>query len=236
MADLTCSWAPANDALYRAYHDEEWGVPERDSRALWEKFQLDGFQAGLSWITVLRKRAAMRKEFDGFDPDKVARWNEKRIAKALKNPGIIRSPTKINATMGTLASIWTCGTKASSSRLRLGIRERQTHRYLSPELEESASEDRAVREDRQGHETAGFKFCGPVIVYACMQAVGMVNDHEVKCPDSGRCRSCIESETARGSDGISACVDNVYTCAKMEPWAPNPPLSSTCALRRRNVI
>src|SRR5690242_6179553 len=100
MSDVPCSWAPLEDALYRRYHDEEWGVPVRDSRALWEKFQLDGFQAGLSWITVLRKRAAMRKEFDRFDPNKIARWDEKRVARALENAGIIRSPTKINAMIG----------------------------------------------------------------------------------------------------------------------------------------
>src|SRR5688572_16777677 len=100
MSDVPCGWAPPGDALYRQYHDQEWGVPERDSRALWEKFQLDGFQAGLSWITVLRKRADMRKEFDRFEPAKIVRWNESRIARALKNPLIIRSPTKIKAMIG----------------------------------------------------------------------------------------------------------------------------------------
>jgi len=82
LDDIPCGWAPASDKLYRAYHDEEWGVPERDSRALWEKFQLDGFQAGLSWITILRKRAEMRREFEGFEPDRVARWSQKRIDRA----------------------------------------------------------------------------------------------------------------------------------------------------------
>ena len=100
LDDIPCGWAPASDALYRGYHDEEWGVPERDSRALWEKFQLDGFQAGLSWITILRKREEMRREFDGFEPEKIARWTKKRIDRALKNPGIIRSPIKIAATIG----------------------------------------------------------------------------------------------------------------------------------------
>jgi len=183
MADLPCAWAPANDALYRAYHDEEWGVPERDPRALWEKFQLDGFQAGLSWITVLRKRAAMRKEFDGFDPAKIARWSEKRIEKALANPGIIRSPTKIRATIGNARVyldmkdqgvdfseyLWKfVDGKPLVSRL-------DSYRNVKPktDLSEKISKDMKQR---------GFKFCGPVIVYACMQAVGLVNDHEVKCP------------------------------------------------------
>ena len=79
---LHCRWAPANDPLYRAYHDEEWGVPEYDPRALWEKLQLDGMQAGLSWVTILRKREAIREEFDGFVPERVARWDQERIEKA----------------------------------------------------------------------------------------------------------------------------------------------------------
>src|SRR5262245_5499676 len=100
MTDVPCAWAPLTDALYRDYHDREWGVPARDSRKLWEKFQLDGFQAGLSWITILRKREAMREEFDAFDPAKLARWNQQRVAKALRNEKIIRSPTKIQAMIG----------------------------------------------------------------------------------------------------------------------------------------
>src|SRR5688572_12481337 len=100
MPSVPCGWAPVEDTLYRRYHDEEWGVPVRDSRALWEKFQLDGFQAGLSWITVLRKREHMRREFDRFDPVRIARWNDKRVAKALRNPNVIRSPAKIAAMIG----------------------------------------------------------------------------------------------------------------------------------------
>lgn len=183
MTDLPCAWAPVDDPLYRGYHDVEWGVPERDSRALWEKFQLDGFQAGLSWITILRKRTAMRKEFDGFDPEKVARWDASRVKRALLNPGIIRSPLKIEATIG-------------NARAYLDMRERglEFSKYLwafvddapivsrleswrkvpaKTELSEKVSKDMKKR---------GFKFCGPTIVYACMQAVGMVNDHEVRCP------------------------------------------------------
>jgi DNA-3-methyladenine glycosylase I len=182
-ADLPCAWAPLGDALYRAYHDTEWGVPVRDARSLWEKFQLDGFQAGLSWITILRKREALRKELDGFEPEKLVRWSEKRIAKALTNAAIIRSPQKIRATIG-------------NARVYLEMREqgqdfgdyiwsfvdgkprvsRLTHFRAAPaktDLSETIAKDMKKR---------GFKFCGPTIVYACMQAVGMVNDHEVRCP------------------------------------------------------
>ena len=181
--DTICGWAPLNDALYRHYHDHEWGVPERDSRALWEKFQLDGHQAGLSWITILRKRDSMRLEFDGFDPDKVAQWDAARIARAMENPGVIRSARKIEATV-------------SNARIYLDMRDKglSFSDYLwdfvdgvpvvnrldnwrnvpaKTPLSEKIAKDMKKR---------GFKFCGPVIVYAAMQAVGMVNDHETRCP------------------------------------------------------
>ena len=99
-AHIPCAWAPVDAQLYRDYHDQEWGVPEYDARALWEKLQLDGMQAGLSWITILRKRETMREEFDYFDPEKIAAWDQSRIDKALLNPGIIRSPKKIESCIG----------------------------------------------------------------------------------------------------------------------------------------
>ncbi|MEM9668220.1 MAG: DNA-3-methyladenine glycosylase I [Pseudomonadota bacterium] len=181
--DIACAWAPADDALYRNYHDTEWGVPEYDSRALWEKLQLDGMQAGLSWITILRKRETMRQEFDEFDPEKIARWDQNRVDKALINPGIIRSPKKIEATIGNARAfldmaeagedftdyIW--GFAGGSP-----IVNRFKHYRDAPtktDVSEAASKDLKKR---------GFKFCGPVIVYAFMQAVGIINDHEVGCP------------------------------------------------------
>jgi DNA-3-methyladenine glycosylase I len=183
LDDIPCGWAPAADKLYRDYHDHEWGVPERDSRALWEKFQLDGFQAGLSWITILRKREEMRKEFDGFVPEKLVRWNQKRVDRALKNPGIIRSPIKIAATI-------------NNARLYLDMQEKgedfadyiwdfvsgkpvvnQLDHWKKVQAKTPLSEEIAKDMSKRG-----FKFCGPVIVYAVMQAMGMVNDHEVRCP------------------------------------------------------
>lgn len=181
--DITCGWAPADDALYRAYHDHEWGVPERDSRALWEKFQLDGFQAGLSWITILRKRESMREEFDGFEPERIARWSEKRVARALKNPGIIRSPAKINATINNARIYLDMAERGEDFSEYVWafvdgkpIQNRLKHWRDAPaktELSEQIAKDMKKR---------GFKFCGPTIVYAVMQAMGMVNDHEIKCP------------------------------------------------------
>lgn len=180
---LPCGWAPADDPLYRAYHDEEWGVPERDSRALWEKFQLDGFQAGLSWITILRKRESMREEFEGFEPERIARWTQRRIDKALKNPGIIRSPAKINATIGNARIYLAMAERGEDFADYVWdfvdgkpIQSKLKHWRDAPaktELSETIAKDMKKR---------GFKFCGPTIVYAVMQAMGMVNDHEVGCP------------------------------------------------------
>jgi DNA-3-methyladenine glycosylase I len=183
LDDVPCGWAPMKDKLYRDYHDTEWGVPVRDARALWEKFQLDGFQAGLSWITILRKRDAMREEFDDFDPARIVRWKEARVAKALENAGVIRSPTKINAMISNARIyldmqdkgedfsdyVWSyVGNKPKVNRL-------DHWKNVKP----TSSEGDALSKDMKKR---GYKFCGPVIVYAAMQAVGLVNDHEVSCP------------------------------------------------------
>jgi DNA-3-methyladenine glycosylase I len=183
MPEIPCAWAPLDNELYRRYHDVEWGVPERDARAVWEKFQLDAFQAGLAWITVLRKRADMRVEFDGFDPEKLARWNARRVQRALKNPLVIRSPQKINAMIGN-AQIYLDMQEAGEDFSKYVwsfvndkplVSKLENYRKAPPktELSERLSKDMKRR---------GFKFCGPTIVYACMQAIGLVNDHEVGCP------------------------------------------------------
>lgn len=178
-----CGWAPMNDALYRHYHDTEWGVPERDPRALWEKLQLDGMQAGLSWITILRKRETIREEFDGFDPQRLVRWNDARIGRALKNPGIIRSARKIEAVIGNARLYLDMMDKGEDfSGYCWGfvggepIQNRWKNYRDAPtftDWSEAMSKDMKKR---------GFKFVGPTIVYAWAQAVGMVNDHEVSCP------------------------------------------------------
>ena len=181
---LHCLWAPADDELYRQYHDEEWGVPEYDDRALFEKLILDGFQAGLSWRTILYKRENFRKAFDGFNPEKIARYTPKKIERLLNNAGIIRSKTKIDATIGN-ARVWLdmmeTGHGSFSDYLWAfvdgapivnEVEDYRDHVVKSPESE-AMSKDLKKR---------GFKFCGPVIVYAFMQAVGLVNDHEIACP------------------------------------------------------
>lgn len=180
---LPCGWAPANDALYRRYHDEEWGVPEYDSRSLWEKLQLDGMQAGLSWITILRKRETMREEFDGFDPEKIARWDQSRVEKALLNPGIIRSPKKVAACIGNAQAFldaadkgedfsdW-CWSFVDGSPI---IGKWKDYREAPTKTDISADLSKALKQ--RGH-----KFVGPTIVYAWMQACGLYNDHQLNCP------------------------------------------------------
>lgn len=189
-ADPPCAWAPVKDTLYRDYHDTEWGVPEYDSRALWEKLQLDGMQAGLSWITILRKRETMREEFDQFDPEKIARWSQPRIDKALKNPGIIRSPKKIEACIGNARAFLEAADKGEDfadwcwsyvdGAPVIGKWKDYRDAPTKTEISETFSKDLKKR---------GHKFVGPVIVYAWMQAVGMVNDHDLDCP---RRTSCME--------------------------------------------
>ncbi len=175
-----CHW-PGTDPLYVAYHDEEWGVPEFESRALWEKLVLDGFQAGLSWITILRKREALRNAFAGFDLEKVARFDDNDVARLMNDTGIIRSRAKIVSAI-------------DSARITLDLRDKgtdfkdliwqiQDHRPVINHFErgEVPAETKTSQELAKLLKSHGYKFCGPVIVYAFMQAVGMVNDHVVTC-------------------------------------------------------
>jgi DNA-3-methyladenine glycosylase I len=179
-----CPWC-GSDPLYVAYHDEEWGVPERDSRALFEKLMLDGFQAGLSWITILRKRDAFRRAFDGFDPEVMARYGEAKRAALMQDSGIVRNRLKIEASV-------------DNARAYLAIEEREPFAdYLWRFTDgrpirntfRSMSEVPARTPVAEAMSTAlqkqGFRFVGPTIVYAFMQAVGMVNDHLVGCHRHG---------------------------------------------------
>ena len=180
MALMRCAWA-GDDPLYQAYHDTEWGVPEYDSRALWEKLVLDGFQAGLSWITILRKRDNFRAAFAGFDPHIVATWGEDDIARLLADPGIIRHRGKIAATI-TNARAWQRIEAAQGFDRFLWDyvdgQPLQTHRATMADVPAFTPLSVQISTDLK---KAGFKFCGPTIVYAFMQACGLVNDHVVTC-------------------------------------------------------
>jgi DNA-3-methyladenine glycosylase I len=173
-----CSWAQ-KDAQMRAYHDAEWGVPVRDSRVLWEMLMLEGFQAGLAWIVILRKREAFREAFAGFDPHKVARFGGDDIARLMDNPGIVRARAKIEATIRG-AQIW-CEMAARGESFADYCWSFTGGKVLKGDgvslpaatpLSETISKDMKKR---------GFKFVGPTIVYAWMQAVGIVDDHALDC-------------------------------------------------------
>jgi DNA-3-methyladenine glycosylase I len=172
-----CSWA-GTDPVYIAYHDAEWGVPEFDSRMLWEMLMLEGFQAGLSWITILRKREAFRKAFKNFDPHKVARFSEADIARLLQDPGIVRSRAKIEATING-ARVYLAMQKAGEDFSTfvwsfVGGAPIQNSGPVPAQTPLSEEISKALKK-------RGFKFVGPTIVYAWMQAVGMVNDHAPDC-------------------------------------------------------
>ena len=176
-----CQWAEG-DPVMQAYHDTEWGVPEYDSRALWEKLVLDGFQAGLAWITILRKREAFRAAFAGFEPEVVARYGEVDRARLMADAGIVRSGAKIEAAI-------------SGARIWLEMRDRgedfsaflwaftggKPIQNAWPAIGQVPAQTPLAVEMAKALKAKGFKFCGPVITYAFMQAVGMVNDHTIDC-------------------------------------------------------
>ena len=179
MAELTrCAWAQS-DPLMRAYHDEEWGVPERDPRALWEKLMLDGFQAGLAWITVLRKRDVFRAAFKDFDPDKVAKFEERDIERLLGDAGIIRSRAKIESTIAG-ARIF-CEMRDSGEDFTDFCWSFTDGEVLRGDGVDLPAKTPLSEEVSKELKKRGFKFVGPTIVYAWMQAVGIVNDHSVDC-------------------------------------------------------
>ncbi|HEV2214468.1 MAG TPA: DNA-3-methyladenine glycosylase I [Terracidiphilus sp.] len=172
-----CTWAES-DPLLRDYHDTEWGVPVRDSRTLWELLMLEGFQAGLAWIIVLRKREAFRKAFKGFDPARVACFNQADIERLLQNPGIIRSRAKIEATIQA-ARIYVAMQK-SGEDFAAFLWDMAGGKPIRSKGPVPAQTPLAVEMSKQ-LKKRGFKFVGPVIVYAFMQAAGMVNDHSPAC-------------------------------------------------------
>jgi DNA-3-methyladenine glycosylase I len=176
-----CPW-PGQDAFYVAYHDDEWGVPEYDDRALYEKLVLDGFQAGLSWITILRKRDNFRRAFDGFAPEKIARYTPKKIEKLMQDAGIVRNRAKIEGAIASARGFLDAMEKGPGfSALLWGFVEgkpKVNHFRTVKQVPAETAVSRAMSKELAGR---GFKFVGPTIVYAFMQATGMVNDHLVDC-------------------------------------------------------
>lgn len=183
VVDKRCAWA-ATDPVMSAYHDQEWGVPQHDPRALWEMLMLEGFQAGLSWSVILHKREAFRKAFANFDPAKVARFTGRDVRRLLQNEGIVRSRAKIEATIGGAKIYLAMAEKGenfadfcwSFTRGRT-LRGDGRRVATSTALSEEASREMKRR---------GFKFVGPTIVHAWMQAVGIVDDHALGCFRRGK--------------------------------------------------
>jgi len=183
---LRCPW-PGEDPLYMAYHDTEWGVPEYDDRALFEKLILDGFQAGLSWITILRKRDNFRKAFDDFDPAKIAKYNAKKIEALMNDAGIVRNRAKIEGAVNSAKAYLKIMDEGGFSKFlwdfvdgkpKVNAFKTTASVPAATPISTAMSKELIAR---------GFKFVGPTIVYAFMQATGMVNDHLVTCHCHGKC-------------------------------------------------
>jgi DNA-3-methyladenine glycosylase I len=177
-----CGWANPNEPIYVAYHDEEWGVPCHDDRKLFEMLILEGAQAGLSWITVLKKRENYRTAFDNFDAEKIAQYDEAKVATLLENSGIIRNKLKINATIANARAYLKVRDEFGSFDKYIWsfvggkplVNQRQTLKDIPAETAESKTMSKDLLK-------RGFKFVGSTICYAFMQACGMVNDHTVEC-------------------------------------------------------
>ena len=178
-----CTWC-GEDPIYVAYHDDEWGVPEHDDVALYEKLCLDGFQAGLSWIIVLKKRENLRRAFDGFNPEKVAGYGNRKVNRLLKDAGIIRSQSKINSAIAN-AKAWLTIMEDGKGSFNDFLWKHLHHKPIvnnwknDSQIPASTIRSEAMAKDLKKQN---FKFVGPTICYAFMQAIGMVNDHVVGCP------------------------------------------------------
>jgi len=178
-----CWWCGV-DPIYVAYHDKEWGVPELNDRALFEKLVLDGFQAGLSWITILKKREPFRKAFHNFNPNRIAQFNARDVKRLMGNAGIIRSKNKIQSSIGN-AKAWLKIMEGGKGSFRDFLWQHTNYRTQQNRFKQKQDVPTETEESRamaKALKKAGFQFCGPTICYAFMQAVGMTNDHLVSCP------------------------------------------------------
>jgi DNA-3-methyladenine glycosylase I len=197
VAVKRCPW-PKDDPIYLAYHDREWGVPEYDDRALYEKLVLDGFQAGLSWIIILRKRENFRRAFDGFDPEKIARYRPARIERLMRDEGIVRNRAKIEgAVLSARAWLGVMETGPGFSKLLWDFVGGQPKSNSYKTMAQVPAETATSRAMSKELSQRGFKFCGPTIVYAFMQAVGMVNDHLITCHRHEACQALGRKGRAR---------------------------------------
>ncbi|MBL8566089.1 MAG: DNA-3-methyladenine glycosylase I [Hyphomicrobiaceae bacterium] len=185
---VRCPWSGIADDLYARYHDEEWGVPQADDRALFEKLVLEGFQAGLSWLTILRKRENFRAAFHRFDPERIARYGTADIERLMGDAGIVRNRAKIEATIDNARAMLALSEQTSLATMLWQIaREDTTARAPLSSIAEAPAETLASRRMSKVLKAHGFRFVGPTTVYAFMQSVGMVNDHIASCHRHGPC-------------------------------------------------
>jgi DNA-3-methyladenine glycosylase I len=175
-----CPW-PGADPLYIRYHDEEWGVPKTRDIEFFEKLILEGFQSGLSWITVLRKREAFRRAFDGFDAEKMARYDEAKVAALVADPGIIRHRGKIEAAISNARAYLDLNKSGTLAAFFWNFVDGEAIQTRLASLAEAPSETPLSRAIAKELKRRGFRFCGPTTVYSLMQACGLVNDHLVSC-------------------------------------------------------
>lgn len=178
---VRCPWTGIADPIYARYHDEEWGVPKTDDRALFEKLVLEGFQAGLSWLTILKKRENFRRAFHDFEPERIARYGAKDIARLMADAGIVRNRLKVEATIDNARALLKLHQRTRLARFVWGlldgrpqINQHRSFKTVPPETPASKMISKALKAE-------GFRFVGPTTIYAFMQATGMVNDHLVSC-------------------------------------------------------
>ncbi len=176
---MRCWWC-GDDPLYVAYHDDEWGVPEHDERALFEKLLLDGAQAGLAWITILRKREGYRRAFDGFDPETMAAYGDDDVARLLADPGIVRNRQKVAAFIGNARALLELHDGGETLHDLVWLHAPKRHRRPTGPADIPATSPEAEALSKALRQR-GFRFVGPTIVYAFMQAVGVVDDHVRTC-------------------------------------------------------
>ncbi|MEL6287764.1 MAG: DNA-3-methyladenine glycosylase I [Pseudomonadota bacterium] len=190
-AEGPCPW-PGDDAQYITYHDTEWGVPNGDDRALFEKMVLEGFQAGLSWITILRKRDHFREVFDGFDPERIAGYRPAKVDKLMADPGIVRNRAKIEATIDNAKAFLVVQERRSFAGLLWSFIGDAPHQNTWRSMAEVPAVTDASKALSGDLKKRGFRFVGPTTMYALMQATGMVNDHLVGCPRRAACAKLAE--------------------------------------------
>jgi len=178
---VRCPWVGIAEPIYARYHDQEWGVPQPDDRALFEKLVLEGFQAGLSWLTILKKRENFRRAFHGFAPERIARYGAKDVARLMADPGIVRNRLKVEATIDNARAVLKLAERTRLSTFlwtfldgRPQINRHKTFKTVPAETPGSKAISKALKAE-------GFRFVGPTTVYAFMQSTGMVNDHLVTC-------------------------------------------------------